>query len=193
MTDRQASIAGVRDFDFLYGQWLVQNRRLRQPLSGSGAWDEFDAWYKCWPLLDGIGNVDEMHIDDRGPLRASLRFYDLQGRRWNLYRVCSRDGMLQPPLAGAFRNGVGRFYGERRIDRRPVVVRYTWRAAPDRPRWERAWSDDGGTTWEDNWVMDFTRVDWPLEIGHVDGQWHSDRAGGGCEGAGFEVGTTRRR
>jgi hypothetical protein len=25
------------------------------------------------------------------------------------------------------------------------------------PRWEQAFSPDGGTTWETNWVMDFTR------------------------------------
>ena len=24
------------------------------------------------------------------------------------------------------------------------------------PRWEQAFSDDGGRTWETNWVMDFT-------------------------------------
>lgn len=171
MTDRQASVAGVRDFDFLHGQWLVRNRRLRQPLSGSGTWDEFDAWYRCWPLLEGVGNVDEMHSDGCGPLRASLRLYDLRCRRWNVYGVHPRYGTLQPPLTGAFRDGVGRFYGERRIDGRPVAARYTWRATPEGPRWERAWSDDGGASWENNWIMDFSRVDWPLEIGHVDAQW----------------------
>ena len=25
------------------------------------------------------------------------------------------------------------------------------------PRWEQAFSDDGGATWEANWMMDFTR------------------------------------
>lgn len=169
MNDRHAA-SGLGDFEFLYGQWLVRNRRLRQPLSDSSVWDEFDAWYKCWPLLDGIGNVDEMHAEDCGPLRASLRFFDLQSGRWNVYRVCSRDGLLQPPLSGRFRDGVGRFYGERLIGTRPVGIRYTWRMSPE-PRWERAWSTDGGASWEDNWVMDFARVDWPLEIGHPEAHW----------------------
>ena len=26
------------------------------------------------------------------------------------------------------------------------------------PRWEQAFSDDGGETWETNWINDFTRV-----------------------------------
>jgi hypothetical protein len=26
------------------------------------------------------------------------------------------------------------------------------------PRWEQAVSDDGGSTWETNWVNDFTRT-----------------------------------
>lgn len=178
MPDRHSSSTGLRDFDFLYGQWLVRNRRLRRPLSGSTAWDEFDAWYKCWPLLEGVGNVDEMHPDDGGPSRASLRFLDPQGRRWNVYRLCSRTGALQPPLAGAFRSGVGRFYGERRIEGRPIAIRHTWTASTDWPRWERAWSADGGSTWEDNWVMDFTRIDWPLEIGQVDRRSNSAASAG---------------
>jgi hypothetical protein len=26
------------------------------------------------------------------------------------------------------------------------------------PRWEQAFSEDGGETWETNWVMDFARA-----------------------------------
>jgi hypothetical protein len=28
----------------------------------------------------------------------------------------------------------------------------------DAARWEQAFSDDGGATWETNWTMDFARV-----------------------------------
>jgi len=38
-----------------------------------------------------------------------------------------------------------------------VAVRYIWSGVTTRtPRWEQAFSDDGGRTWETNWVMDFT-------------------------------------
>src|SRR5688572_8957628 len=103
---------GKQDFEFLYGQWLVRNRRLRQRLVGCKDWDVFDSMQKCWPLLNGLGNVDEFVCDDCGPLGATLRFFDPQSRRWTLHWVSSRDGVLQPPVQGAFRGDVGEFYGE---------------------------------------------------------------------------------
>jgi hypothetical protein len=30
--------------------------------------------------------------------------------------------------------------------------------AKDSPRWEQAFSADGGANWETNWIMNFTRV-----------------------------------
>lgn len=38
------------------------------------------------------------------------------------------------------------------------TVRFEWtRPHSDAPRWEQAFSPDGGRTWETNWVMNFTR------------------------------------
>jgi hypothetical protein len=40
---------------------------------------------------------------------------------------------------------------------RPVRVRVTWSGtATPAPRWEQAFSPDGGGSWETNWVMDFS-------------------------------------
>src|SRR6476469_7360520 len=50
----------------------------------------------------------------------------------------------------------GVFHGEDVHRGRPVLVRFTWsRGTTECPRWEQAFSDDGGRTWETNWVMDF--------------------------------------
>ena len=39
---------------------------------------------------------------------------------------------------------------------RPIRVRFTWSGVTTRtPRWEQAFSADGGETWETNWVMEF--------------------------------------
>ena len=36
-------------------------------------------------------------------------------------------------------------------------MRFVWSGVTTpAPRWEQAFSDDGGRTWETNWVMDFT-------------------------------------
>lgn len=38
-------------------------------------------------------------------------------------------------------------------------VRFTWTAIPgEHPRWEQAFSNDAGQTWETNWKMEFFRV-----------------------------------
>ena len=39
-------------------------------------------------------------------------------------------------------------------------MRFTWSGVEGpTPRWEQAFSTDGGSTWETNWVMDFTRAE----------------------------------
>lgn len=41
----------------------------------------------------------------------------------------------------------------------PIKLRFLWTmAAPDVPRWEQAFSSDGGATWETNWVMTCTHA-----------------------------------
>ena len=58
------SVAGARDFEFLYGVWLVQGRRRREPRSGCDRWERFEGIQKCWPLLNGLGNVAELVNED---------------------------------------------------------------------------------------------------------------------------------
>ena len=52
MTDRDT--AGTRDFDFLIGRWKVRNRRLKERLKGSNAWEEFDATLEVRSILEGV-------------------------------------------------------------------------------------------------------------------------------------------
>ena len=68
-------------------------------------------------------------------------------------------GVIDPPVIGSFSGDVGVFEGRDVFDGRPIVVRYTWsRVTTPTPRWEQAFSDDEGETWETNWIMDFTRT-----------------------------------
>jgi hypothetical protein len=150
-----------RNFDFLIGSWKVHNRRLRERLKGSTTWDEFEASSVARPLLGGVGNEDVFRTDFAGGLTGmSFRFFDRAKRQWSIYWADSPRGTLEPPVVGGFSGDVGVFEGSDTFEGRPIRVRFTWsRVTAPTPRWEQAFSEDGGKTWETNWVMDFERDD----------------------------------
>ena len=161
MTDVLQNEATASDFDFWFGSWEVRNRWLRRRLAGSDDWEEFDATVVARPLLGGVGNEDEFRTDHAGGfIGMSFRFFDPERRRWSIYWADSRrPGELDPPVFGTFSGDVGVFDGEDVNRGRPILVRFTWSGiTTPTPRWEQAFSDDGGRTWETNWVMDFTRA-----------------------------------
>ena len=162
MTETAQLESTARDFDFWHGTWHVRNRRLKRRLAGSDDWEEFEATATVRQILDGLGNEDEFRTDhDGGFVGMSFRFFDPAKRRWSIYWADSRrPGELDPPLHGVFAGDVGLFHGEDVHKGRPVLVRFTWSGVTtETPRWEQAFSEDGGRTWETNWVMDFTRAE----------------------------------
>jgi hypothetical protein len=96
-----------------------------------------------------------------GYVGMSFRFFDPEKKLWSIYWADSRSpGPLDPPVVGSFDGDVGIFEGPDTFEGRPILVRYTWsRVTTPAPRWEQAFSEDGGETWETNWIMDFTRAD----------------------------------
>ena len=154
----------ARDFDFWIGRWTVRNRVLRERLAGSDEWDEFDATVEARLILDGLGNEDEFQTDhDGGFTGMSFRFFDPVQKRWSIYWADSRrPGVLDPPVFGGFAGDVGVFEGPDTHAGRPILMRFTWTGVTtSAPRWEQAFSEDDGETWETNWIMDFTRVGGP--------------------------------
>jgi hypothetical protein len=156
--DRDAA----HDFDFYFGRWRIQNERLEQRLAGSTRWQHFEAEQECRPILGGIGNIDEFVSDQFGPTRfigMTLRLFDRDTQRWSIYWASNRKSGLEPPVVGAFVDGIGHFEGDDIHDGVPVRVRYTWSdIGSDRALWEQAFSSDGGKTWETNWRMRMTRL-----------------------------------
>jgi hypothetical protein len=152
-------VSGAGDFDFFVGSWNGVQRRLRSILVGCDEWDEFSSTSRCWRLFGGAANVDEVRAPDRGFSGLSVRLLDPASGDWSIYWANSRDGVLRlPPVVGGFRDGVGRFYSDEHYEGKAIRVRYTWsEITPVSARWDQAFSADGGSTWESNWVADFTR------------------------------------
>ncbi|UJB19002.1 MULTISPECIES: hypothetical protein [Lysobacter] len=151
---------GRHDFDFYHGRWQVKNRRLAKRLAGSRDWIEFDAADECHPVLGGLGSVDRYLTDWNGGIEGfALRLYRPQTRQWHVYWASDRDGVLEAPLIGGFRDGVGVFEGQELHEGAMLPSRALWTdIRADSVRWEQALSPDGGKSWETNWVMHMTRL-----------------------------------
>lgn len=155
---RDARSEQATAFDFLAGSWHVHNRKLRDRLAGSTTWDEFEATYDVEQILGGIANLGHFRVPERTFFEGmSLRLYQRTNDYWMIYWVDSNSGELMQPLAGRFVGDVGTFVGENTWKGKPVMARFTWHRHASSPRWEQAYSADGGASWETNWVMEFKR------------------------------------
>jgi hypothetical protein len=152
--------AGVQDFDFLFGRWMVHNERLKERLAGCTDWETFAATNDCRPLLGGCGNSDDFATDwDGGFQGLTLRLFNHETRQWSIYWASSRRGVLEPPVVGSFESSVGRFQGHDQYNGAPVLVRFVWSGiSADSACWEQAFSADDGRSWETNWRMQMTRI-----------------------------------
>jgi hypothetical protein len=154
-----AETDGRRDFDFLFGEWRVEHRRLARRGAGAHDWDAFSGTLACRPLMDGLANVEEHDMAERGRQAVGFRAFDLVRRTWAIYWVSSADGLLGEPVFGRFEGGEGRFYGVDLDAGRPVKVAFVWKEiVADSAHWSQAFSYDDGQTWEMNWEMAFTRT-----------------------------------
>ena len=151
-----------KDFDFFMGKWKVHNRKLKERLKGSTSWDEFDGTVVARPIWGGRANTDEFEADSpSGHIQGmTLRLYDLKSQQWSLYWANSANGILEKPMIGGFQNGRGEFYDQEFFDGKSIFVRFIWsNITPASCRWEQAFSEDGGKSWETNWIMEFTRIE----------------------------------
>ena len=153
---------GQHDFDFEIGTWKIHLKRLVHPLTGSTTWEEFDGTVVARALWDGRANMDEFEADrPSGHVEGlTLRLYNPQAHQWNLYWANSKAGMFSgPPQVGEFKNGVGEFYCQDTFNGRMILIRYVWSGiTANSAHFEQSFSDDGGKTWEANWITDQTRT-----------------------------------
>lgn len=150
------------DFDFAVGDWRVRHRRLKERLVGSDQWVEFDGQMTTQKILGGFGNIEDnlLHFPEGTYRAAAVRSFDAQTGQWSIWWLDGRfPGQMDVPVVGRFKDAVGTFYAHDTLHGRPIQVRFTW-STGDRssPRWEQAFSADGGATWETNWIMAFRRA-----------------------------------
>ena len=121
---------------------------------------------KVW---NGRANLAELEVDGPGGhIEAlSLRLYNPQSHQWSLNFANSKAGSLSQPTIGEFRGGRGEFFDQETLDGRAIFVRFVISdITPNSARFEQSFSDDGGKTWEVNWITDQTRVKEEAEKSH---------------------------
>jgi len=152
---------GQHDFDPLIGKWKYHLKRRLNPLTGSNTWVELDGTGVCYKIWDGRAQLDTIEVD--GPTGhiegLTLRMYNPQSHQWRLYWANSKNGIMDPPQIGEFKNGRGEFFAQDTINGKSILIRFLWTdMTTNSPHFEQSFSDDGGKTWEVNWITDQTRL-----------------------------------
>jgi hypothetical protein len=153
---------GQRDFDFELGSWEIHLKKRLHPLTGSNEWVRFDGSSVTRKVWNRGAQIEEFETNGAaGRIEGlTLRLYNRQTHRWSLYWANSKDGILAAPQVGQFKDGVGEFYGWDTFNDKPILIRFIWsKTTSGSPHFEQSFSEDGGKTWEVNWITDQTRVD----------------------------------
>jgi hypothetical protein len=159
-TQTQPARDGSHDFDFNLGTWKTHIQRLQDPLTGSKTWVELNGTVVVRKVWDGRAQIEEIEADgSAGHFEGlTLFLYNPQAHQWSLNFAKSDDGTMAQPSIGEFKNGRGEFHDQELFHDRAIQVRQIWSdITPDSHRFEQAFSDDGGKTWESNFTAVLTR------------------------------------
>ena len=152
---------GQHDFDFYIGDWKYHLKRRLNPLTGSTKWVEYEGTGHCFKIWNGRANLDEFEGEGAsGHIQGlTLRTYNPKTHQWSLYWANSKDGKVVVPQIGQFKDGRGEFYAQDMLNGKSIFIRFVWtNTTTSMPHFEQSFSDDGGKTWEANWITDQTRV-----------------------------------
>jgi hypothetical protein len=152
---------GAHDFDPEFGNWTIHTQRLMHPLAGANDWVTYDGTKIVAPIWGGKANIAEVTEDgSAGHLHfIALCLYDPTTQQWNLNFTSAGTGTFGTPLFGALRDGGIEFIGPDTFHGRHILVRFISRETDaDHASSEQYFSDDGGHTWELNWINHYTRM-----------------------------------
>ncbi len=149
------------DFDFHIGTWETKVKVLKNPLSGSDEWLEFEGTSIVSQICNGNANMVELDVKGiSGKIEGvSLRLYNPKTQQWSLNYANMKTGVLEIPTVGSFKNGIGSFYNEDTFNGKKILVRFIISNITNKSiHFEQAFSIDNGTTWETNWIADDIRI-----------------------------------
>jgi len=157
---QDAAHDGQHDFDPLIGHWRYHLKRRLHPLTGSNEWVEYEGTGTCRKIWDG-SEIEQASFD--GPNAHIegfvIRLYNPESHQWRLYWTARKSGIFDPPQVGEFKNGRGVFVAQDTINGKTILIRYEWtNLNTESPHFEQSFSDDGGKTWEVNWITDQKRI-----------------------------------
>ena len=152
---------GAHDFDSEIGNWTIHTRRLMHPLAHANDWVSYDGTKTVVSAWGGNANLAEVKEDgSAGQLNfIAVRLYDPGVQQWSLNFMSAGVGTFSVPLAGGMRAGAMEFNGPDTFRGRNILVRFITRTKDaDHAMSEQYFSDDGGHTWELNWINNYTRT-----------------------------------
>jgi hypothetical protein len=152
---------GSHDFDFAFGTWRTHIQSLDKPLTGSHSWTSMEGTKVSRPLWSGRAQWEEIDAaGSAGHLEgATLVIYNPAAHQWTQTFVSS-EGVMGTPMVGEFKNGMGEFIASASFNGRTVLARATWSEITRASyKYEAAFSDDGGRTWETHFVAHLERKD----------------------------------
>jgi hypothetical protein len=122
-------------------------------------WADYEGTSVVSKIWNGRGGIGQTEADGpTGRLEAlSLRLYNPQAHQWSLTYASTGGATSVPtslsvPTIGEFKHGHGEFFDTELFNGRSILARNVWSdITPNSCRFEQAFSEDGGTTWEMNY------------------------------------------
>ena len=156
-----AAKSSEKDFDFFYGSWKVNGKKLKSRLHHSNEWVSFTATLNCSEMMGGYANIEPFYTQTNGKdFKAfTLRLFDSATKLWSIYYAYPSNVTMQNPQVGSFQNNIGWFYARDIWEGKDIIIVYRWdRTNPDKPTMCQAFSADNGKTWEWNYLQSFEKI-----------------------------------
>jgi hypothetical protein len=152
---------GQHDFDFNFGTWKTHIKRIQDPFSGAGQYTELNGTVTVRKVWEGRAQLEEIEAD--GPnghwQGMTLFLYNPQARQWSQSFANSKNGVINPPLIGSFKDGRGELFASDTFKDRSILVRGVWsEIKPDSHHFEESYSNDGGKTWAPAFIAELSRL-----------------------------------